>query len=54
MSRYLNRNARVSETFGLFPNRDDAVNTLRAFKRDLNTHTIVRTQAGFLVTCRGY
>jgi hypothetical protein len=51
---YVNRNARVGDTFGLFADREAALVALRASLRDLNTHTIVRTSIGYLVTCRGY
>lgn len=51
---YMNRNARIGDTFGLFADREEALVALRACLRDFNTHTIVRTAVGFLVTCRGY
>jgi len=51
---YVNRNARVGETFGLFADFESALGSLRHFARNLSTHTIRRTDAGFLVSVRGY
>jgi hypothetical protein len=51
---YYNPLARVGDVFGIFADRDKAIEMCRRAMRDLNTHTIYRTAAGFVVTCRGY
>jgi hypothetical protein len=51
---YVNRDARVGETFGVFADFQEALVTLRFCKRDEKTHTIKRTSIGFVVTCKGY
>lgn len=51
---YLNRGARVGETFGCFADREEALAALRACGRDFGTHTIFRTAAGYVVSVRGY
>ena len=51
---FINRNARVGDTFGLFADRTQAMIALRNTLRNLHTHTICKTAVGYLVTCRGY
>jgi hypothetical protein len=51
---YVNRNAKVGETFGVFADPQEATVTMRHYHRDEKTHTIVRTAVGYVVTCKGY
>lgn len=49
---YLNRDPRPGEVFGVFADRDAAARALRQALRSTSTHTIVRTQIGYVVTWR--
>lgn len=51
---FVNRDARLGETFGCFADREAAERALRACGRNLSTHTIRKTGIGYIVTVRGY
>jgi hypothetical protein len=51
---YVNRDARPGETFGVFADPQAAERALRSCGRSLSTHTICKSEVGYVVLYRGY
>jgi len=51
---YIDHQAGLGDTFGVFADLDAVIAALRACGRSLATHTVRRTECGFICTVKGY